>query len=96
MAGAGNVISGNVIGIDMELVVPDAAKTIRDGAIAPWNSPAYAHELEEILALADDYDFIRGDLSHTPIRVIAIASQSPSRNPAIFLGHRPARIQHGE
>jgi excinuclease ABC subunit A len=47
---------GNVIGIDMELVVPDPSKSIRDGALAPWNSPAYAHELEELLALAPDYD----------------------------------------
>ena len=46
---------GNVIDIDMELVVPDANKSIRDGAIAPWNSPAYAHELQELLALAADY-----------------------------------------
>ena len=47
---------GNVIGIDMELVVPDPSKSLRDGAIAPFNSPAYAHELEELLALAGDYD----------------------------------------
>jgi len=46
---------GNIIDVDMELVVPDRAKTIREGAIAPWNSPAYAHELEELLALAADY-----------------------------------------
>jgi excinuclease ABC subunit A len=46
---------GNVIDVDMELVVPDPGKTIREGAVAPWNSPAYAHELEELLALADDY-----------------------------------------
>ncbi len=46
---------GNVIDIDMDLVVPDASKSIAEGAIAPWNSPAYAHELEELLALADDY-----------------------------------------
>ncbi len=42
---------GNVIGIDMDLVVPDPSKSLRDGAIAPWNTPAYAHELEELLAL---------------------------------------------
>jgi len=47
---------GNVIGIDMELVVPDPEKSLRQGAIAPWNSPAYSHELEALLALADDYD----------------------------------------
>jgi len=47
---------GNVIDVDMDRVVPDANKSIREGAIAPWNTPAYAHELEEILALAKDYD----------------------------------------
>jgi excinuclease ABC subunit A len=47
---------GNVVGVDMKLVVPDPSKSIREGAIAPWNTPAYAHELEELLALAPDYD----------------------------------------
>ncbi len=46
---------GNIIDIDMDLVVPDTNKSLREGAIAPWNTPAYAHELEELLALADDY-----------------------------------------
>ena len=46
---------GNVTDIDMELVVPDPGKSLREGAIAPWNTPAYAHELEELLALAGDY-----------------------------------------
>jgi excinuclease ABC subunit A len=47
---------GNVIHNDMELIVPDERKTIREGAIAPWNSPAYEHERHELLALAEDYD----------------------------------------
>lgn len=46
---------GNVIDVDLDLVVPDPSKTLAEGAIAPWNTPAYAHELEELLALADDY-----------------------------------------
>ena len=46
---------GNILDIDMDLVVPDPGKTLRDGAIAPWNTPAYSHELEELLALAGDY-----------------------------------------
>lgn len=46
---------GDIIGIDMNRVVPDPSKSIREGAIAPWNSPSYAHELEELLALAGDY-----------------------------------------
>jgi len=41
---------------DMDLIVPDGSKTLKDGAIAPWNTPAYSHELRELLALASDYD----------------------------------------
>jgi excinuclease ABC subunit A len=47
---------GTVASMDMDLIVPDAQKTLRGGAIAPWNTPAYAHELEELLELADDYE----------------------------------------
>jgi excinuclease ABC subunit A len=47
---------GNVIDIDLDLVVPDPRKSLRDGAIAPWSTPAYAHELEELIALAGDYN----------------------------------------
>jgi excinuclease ABC subunit A len=47
---------GNVIGIDMDLVVPDPNKSLSEGAIAPWNTPAYEHELKELLALAPDHD----------------------------------------
>ena len=39
--------------------MPDPTKSIEEGAIAPWNTPAYEHELEELLALAPDYG-IRG------------------------------------
>ncbi len=46
---------GNVIDIDMDRVVPDPNKSLRDGAIAPWNTPAYEHELKELLALAKEY-----------------------------------------
>ncbi|MBX3414045.1 MAG: excinuclease ABC subunit UvrA [Pirellulales bacterium] len=46
---------GNTVDVDLDLVVPDRSRSIRDGAIAPWNTPAYAHELQELLALAKDY-----------------------------------------
>ncbi|MCC6492383.1 MAG: excinuclease ABC subunit UvrA [Pirellulales bacterium] len=46
---------GNVVDIDMARIVPNPEKSIREGAIAPWNTPAYAHELEELLALAPEY-----------------------------------------
>lgn len=43
---------GSLIGLDLDRIVPDPRKSIRDGAIAPWNSPAYSHELDEFLAAA--------------------------------------------
>jgi excinuclease ABC subunit A len=45
----------NVVDLDMQRIVPDAGKSLREGAIAPWNTPAYKHELDELLALAPDY-----------------------------------------
>nr|WP_237607471.1 excinuclease ABC subunit UvrA [Roseimaritima sediminicola] len=47
---------GDQVDIDMDLVVPDADKTIREGAIAVWNTPAYRHEWKELVALAKDYN----------------------------------------
>lgn len=47
---------GSISEIDMRLVVPDESKTLAEGAVAPWNSPAYEHERHELLALAGDYD----------------------------------------
>ncbi len=38
--------------IDMAKIVPDPSKSLREGAVAPWNTPSYAHELEELLALS--------------------------------------------
>ncbi len=73
---------GNIIDIDMELVVPDPRKTIREGAIAPWNSPAYAHELAELMALAQDYqlplDVPFRDL--TPTQVLLVQEGVPERD----------------
>jgi len=45
---------GNVLEIDMERVIPDPSKSIRDGALAPWTTPAYEHEWQELMALAAD------------------------------------------
>lgn len=47
---------GNIVDVDMDLVVPDPSKPLKDGAIAPWTTPAYCHELEELAELADDYN----------------------------------------
>lgn len=40
---------GNTIDVDMELVIPNPNKTLADGAVAPWNTPAYRYELEKVL-----------------------------------------------
>ncbi len=46
---------GLVPTISFERLVPDPNKTLREGAIAAWTTPAYVHELEELLDLAGDY-----------------------------------------
>ncbi|MCA9033489.1 MAG: excinuclease ABC subunit UvrA [Planctomycetaceae bacterium] len=46
---------GNVSTMTLEKVVPDDSLSIREGAIAPWNSPAYEHERQELIALAKEY-----------------------------------------
>lgn len=42
--------------ITFDRVVPDTSKTIREGAIACWTTPAYRHELLELLDLASSYN----------------------------------------
>lgn len=45
--------SGQVSGMTFDKVVPDDRMSLQEGAIQPWTTPAYRHELEELLALAD-------------------------------------------
>ena len=37
---------------DLDLIVPVRSRSLRDGAIAPWNSPSYKKKLEELLEVA--------------------------------------------
>ena len=39
---------GNIIELDIDLVVPDPAKSIHDGAIEPWSKPHYRAQLAEL------------------------------------------------
>ena len=39
---------GNVIELDMALVVPDASKSINQGAVEPWTKPHYRTQLAEL------------------------------------------------
>lgn len=63
---------GNVIDLDLDLIVPDRRKSIRDGAIAPWSSRSYQRELEKLLARADELgirvDVPFGELSEEEVR----------------------------
>ena len=43
---------GRIIGIDMDLVVPDPSKTIRQGAILPWTFPHWRENLTDLLRVA--------------------------------------------
>ena len=82
---------GNVIGIDMDLIVPDPNKSLAEGAIAPWSTPAYEHELQELLALAPDFDiptevpFKELDRRHLAL----ITAAFPSENSAAWKDSLP-------
>ncbi len=39
---------GNVIELDMQLVVPDASKSLTGGAVEPWTKPHYRSHLAEL------------------------------------------------
>jgi excinuclease ABC subunit A len=39
---------GNIIELDVNLVVPDASKSIQQGAIEPWSKPHYRAQLAEL------------------------------------------------
>ncbi len=39
---------GNIIELDMDLVVPDPAKSIQQGAVEPWSKPHYRAQLAEL------------------------------------------------
>jgi excinuclease ABC subunit A len=43
---------GNIIELDMDLVVPDASKSIQQNAIEPWSKPHYRAQLVELKRVA--------------------------------------------
>jgi excinuclease ABC subunit A len=47
---------GNTIELDMDLVVPDAAKSINSGAIEPWSKPHYRSCLAHLKRVAKSAD----------------------------------------
>ncbi|MBA2124430.1 excinuclease ABC subunit A [bacterium Unc6] len=47
---------GDIIELDETLIVPDKRKTIKEGAIEPWNSPIYSYFKKEIEESAKIYN----------------------------------------
>ncbi|MCY7315601.1 MAG: excinuclease ABC subunit UvrA [Rubrivivax sp.] len=45
---------GRVVGVDMGLVIPDARKTLRNGAIKPMQTPAWADSQSDLLKYAGE------------------------------------------
>src|SRR5690606_37809330 len=46
---------GRVIGVDYGLVIPDESKTLRDGAVKPWQSKSYAECQDDMIKMAPKY-----------------------------------------
>ena len=44
---------GNLMFLDIDLIVPDKSKSIQNGAILPWTTQAYKHKFDELMSLAD-------------------------------------------
>ena len=55
---------GRVIGIDFGLIVPDESKSIRDGAVRPWQTPSFSECQDDIVK----YARLRGIPLDTPWR----------------------------
>ncbi len=47
---------GQTMELDLSRIVPDASRTIRAGALAPWSTPAYQGFLQGLLDLASQLD----------------------------------------
>jgi excinuclease ABC subunit A len=43
---------GRAVGIDMDLVVPDKSKTLREGAVQVWATPKFREHLEDLIRVA--------------------------------------------
>ncbi len=45
---------GRSVGIDMDLVVPDHEKTLKEGAVLPWTTPKFQEHLRDLARIAYD------------------------------------------
>lgn len=78
---------GRVADLDLTRVVPDPSRSIRDGAIAPWSTPAYQHHTRDLIAAAPSLG-IPADLPFdqlNPAQVSTVVEGAPGRG---YLGLR--------
>ena len=65
---------GRAVGIDMDLVVPDRRKTLRQGAIQPWGTPKFKEWLRALVRAAQKakirLDVPFGELDERELRLI--------------------------
>ncbi|MEM8679884.1 MAG: excinuclease ABC subunit UvrA, partial [Planctomycetota bacterium] len=65
---------GNISDLDFNLIIPDPGKSLAEGAIAPWTTPAYEQEMQKVLDLAPQMgipvDVPFGELSEQQQRLI--------------------------
>src|SRR5215208_4682093 len=47
---------GNIIELDMDLVVPDPTKSLQQGAVEPWTKPHYKAQLADLKRAAKKFD----------------------------------------
>lgn len=45
---------GRSVGIDMDIIVPDQEKTLKEGAIHPWTTPKFQENLRDLARIAYD------------------------------------------
>ncbi|MBQ7530720.1 MAG: excinuclease ABC subunit UvrA [Paludibacteraceae bacterium] len=69
---------GNIIGIDVDLVVPDKSKSIYDDAIACWRGTKMSAWRDELIYSADKFDFP----IHTPFYAL-----TPEQKQLIWTGN---------
>ena len=62
---------GRVIGIDFGLIVPDEAKTLREGAVRPWQTPSFSECQDDLVKYANK----RGIPLDVPFRKLSAAER---------------------
>jgi len=65
---------GRAVGVDMDLVVPDKRKTLREGAIQPWATPKFKDYHRDLISIAQNgrlrLDVPYGELNEQEVAIV--------------------------